>query len=268
MPAFELLVFAADPARAAAVLNAGASGVIVDWENKGKPERQQGADTEINFFGPEDLLRVRRRVNGHVICRINGFHGGTAEEIQKALDSGAGEIFLPMVRSLDHAERFLRWVNGRAQASILIETQQAILLAPELGAMPFRRIYIGLNDLAIDRGSSQLFAPVADGLLDSVRPHISTPAFGFGGLTLPERGSPVPCRLLLGEITRLDCSFTFLRRSFWRDTEGRDLNVEVPRILAAVTRAQMRRSDEVERDRQAFAAACRAGRAMAAAGSA
>lgn len=247
----DLLVFTADPARASTVLEAGAAGVIVDWENKGKPARQQGADTEINYFGPGDLRRVRMGARGHVICRINGPHSGTREEIDTAIDCGADELFLPMVRRLNDAENFIAWINGRAKASILIETLDAVLLAPELGQLPLNRIYAGLNDLAIDRRSHHLFAPVIDGLLDGLRPYIQVP-FGFGGLTLPECGHPIPCRLLLGEISRLRCSFTFLRRSFWRDMEGRDPRVEIPRILSAVAAAGGRSGAEIEAGHQCF----------------
>ncbi len=76
--------------------------------------------------------------------------------------------------------------------------------------------------------------------------------FGFGGLTVPERGAPVPCRLLMGEMIRLGCAFSFLRRSFHRDV--RDVPVEdaVPRMRAALARAAARPPGDVARDRRAL----------------
>ena len=71
----------------------------------------------------------------------------------------------------------------------------------------------------------------------------------MAGLTVPEGGHPVPCRLLAGELARLGASFTFLRRSFHADTAGRDLDVEVPRILAMVADARRRGLDRVASDR-------------------
>jgi hypothetical protein len=249
---FELLVFTVDPEQAQQVTAAGAAAVIVDWENKGKPERQAGADTEINNYGPEELLRLSRKTRCRLICRVNGMHSHSKQEIESAIRCGASEILLPMVRQLDEVERLLEWTNGRCQASILIETCAAVALAPRLNGLPLHRIYVGLNDLAIDRNSSSLFDPVADGTLDKLRSHITAIPFGFGGLTLPEAGHPIPCRLLRGELVRLNCSFTFLRRSFWRDMQGRDLQVEVPRILESVVQSRNRTPQQVEQDRIAF----------------
>ena len=56
--------------------------------------------------------------------------------------------------------------------------------------------------------------------------------------------------LLVAEVARLACDFTFLRRSFYRDTAGRDVAAEVPRIHAALDAAFAREQDEVARDRE------------------
>jgi hypothetical protein len=73
--------------------------------------------------------------------------------------------------------------------------------------------------------------------------------FGFGGLTLPDRGAPVPCRLLIAEMARISARFSFLRRSFLRDITGRSLQVEVPRLLEAISTAADRTHEEIRRDR-------------------
>jgi hypothetical protein len=72
--------------------------------------------------------------------------------------------------------------------------------------------------------------------------------FGVAGLTLPEGGRPVPCRLLTGALARLGASFTFLRRSFHADITGRDVAAEVPRILGAVEAARRRDPEQVAAD--------------------
>ena len=61
-------------------------------------------------------------------------------------------------------------------------------------------------------------------------------------------------------MARLDTDFTFLRRSFFSDIEGRELACEVPRIRDAVERAFLRSSDAVVRDRTALETAVRAWR--------
>jgi hypothetical protein len=58
--------------------------------------------------------------------------------------------------------------------------------------------------------------------------------------------------LLIGEMARLECSFSFLRRSFTRDTAGKRLQPLVPRIRAALLEAAARTAAEVQRDREEF----------------
>ena len=43
---FELLIFTTDVAEARSAIAGGASGIIVDWEQRGKQARQAGYDTE------------------------------------------------------------------------------------------------------------------------------------------------------------------------------------------------------------------------------
>lgn len=250
----ELIAFTNQPERAREVLAAGAAAVLVDWENQGKYERQAGANTEINADTWEDLVRVRRAVSGQLICRINGFHPGTQAEVESALAGGADEILLPMVRHCDDVVRVLEWSQGRCQVGILIETMAAVNQAEALGRLPLRRVYVGLNDLAIERGTTNIFQAVSDGTLDRLRPAVRGP-FGFGGLTLPDRGHPIPCRLLLGEIIRLRSSFTFLRRSFWRDTAGQDLEQAIELMCSAIAQAELRTPDQIAQDQAGFAVA-------------
>jgi hypothetical protein len=136
----------------------------------------------------------------------------------------------------------------------MIETVAAGAVAEGLARLPLSRAFVGLNDLAIERKSQNIFIPLVDGFLGRVRRPFRVP-FGFGGLTLPDRGSPIPCRLLIGEMARYDCDFGCLRRSFSADVRGRDLAVEVPRIHDALDRAFRRPPDAIARDRDELHAA-------------
>jgi hypothetical protein len=236
----DLLLFTVDPGWGADVVAAGAAGIVVDWERRGKGRRQRGEGTQINADTPEDLARMRAATDGRLLCRINGYGPWTAGEVDEAIARGADEILLPMVRTTDQVDRTLDLVAGRCGLGILIETQDAVDRTTTLAARPLSRIYVGLNDLRIDRGSLELFRPLIDGTVDDVRARVGLP-FGVGGLTLPECGAPVPGRLLAAELVRLTADFTFLRRSFTADMAGRDPFAEVPRLLAfidALRRAQ------------------------------
>lgn len=246
---FELLLFCADPARARRAERAGVDGLLVDWETAGKHRRQHGADTEINHDTVEDLKRVRQSVRGRVICRVNAPGPWTGRELEVAIEAGADEVLVPMVRSAHELERILDQIRGRCAVGCLIETSEAVARCHEIGSLPLARVYVGLNDLAIDRGTPSIFSAVADGTLERVREAICAP-FGFGGLTLPELGEPVPCRSLIGEMARLGCEFSFLRRSYKRDVPANAQLPAIRRIREALAAASLRDEPAVRRDRR------------------
>lgn len=248
---FELFLFSTDAAFIPEAVAAGVAGIIVDWEQLGKRERQAAADTQINQDTLDDLRRVRACTDARVICRINESGPQTAREVDDAIEAGADEILLPMVRTVTEVDALLAHVNGRCGVGILIETIAATMRAWELARLPLSRVYVGLNDLAIERRTPCIFAAIADGTVERVRAAFQVP-FGLAGLTLVDRGFPIPCRLLIGEMARLRCGFSFLRRSFHRDIRGREPALEIPRLLEELHEARGRSADEVVRDRQAL----------------
>ena len=245
---FEFLLFSTCPDMVGRAVEGGVDGIVVDWEFRGKPERQRGADTQINNDTLDDLVRIRALTPSPIIVRINGFHAATALEIQQAIDAGANEILLPMVDSTDQVKATIDMVNGRAGVGILVETVQALAIAPELGRLPLRRVYLGLNDLAIQRKSCNIFEPLIDGVLESVSENIEC-AFGFGGLTRPDRGHPIPCRLLMAEMARLHTSFCFLRRSFLADVAGISIAKELAGMRQAILESHKRTDTQISIDR-------------------
>ncbi|RBY88065.1 aldolase [Blastococcus sp. TBT05-19] len=253
----DLFLFTVDPRWGADVVAAGAAGIVVDWERRGKLRRQAGEGTQINSDTPEDLSAVRAATPGRVVCRINGAGPWTADEVDDAVRRGADEILLPMVRSVEEVDRTLDAVAGRCGLGILIETQDAVDRAADLAARPLSRIYVGLNDLRIDRRSTELFRPLVDGTVERVRAEVRMP-FGVGGLTLPGGGFPVPGDLLAAELVRMRTDFTFLRRSFIADMAGRDPFVEVPRLLACLDRFRAADGSGVAAAREEFVAAVEA----------
>jgi putative flippase GtrA len=230
----ELLLFSTDSVLVAEATAAGIDGFIVDWERRGKSRRQAGEGTQINEDTLEDLVRVRAATRRTVLCRIDGYGPWTAHQVERAIEAGADELLLPMVRNPQQVDRTLEHVAGRCSLGILIETQDGVQQAAQLARRPLSRVYVGLNDLRIDRGSASLFQPLVDGTVDEVRADVDPVPFGVAGLTLPDRGAPVPSRLLAAELVRLRASFTFLRRSFLADTAGRPLAPAVTQIRAAL----------------------------------
>ena len=245
---FELLLFTTDPILIRRAVSAGVDAIVIDWETRGKDRRQAGADTQINHDTPADLRRARASTTAPIVCRVNGVGDWTPDEIEAAIEGGATEILVPMVRSRDEVAFVLEHVDGRCGVGILVETCAAVHCAAEFTRLPLTRIYVGLNDLAIERRSRSLVEAVADGTVERVRTQASVP-FGFGGLTVPDRGSPIPCRLLMGEMMRIGCAFSFLRRSFLRDIADVPLEAAVRQIRGGLEAARCRAPHTVERDR-------------------
>jgi hypothetical protein len=251
---FELLLFSTDPAFIEEAVAAGVDGIVVDWEVAGKRRRQAGADTEINADTVEDLMRVRSRVEGRVLCRINPPGELTEEEVETAIRAGADEVLVPMVRARSELEQVLEIAGGRCGIGTLIETEEAVAHAQELAELPISRAYVGLNDLAIERRAANIFAAVADRTVERVSGAVDRP-FGFGGLTRPDRGDPIPCRLLIAEMARLGCGFSFLRRSYRRDVTSGTQARSIAQLRGALAAAAQRAPDQVKRDRRDLEAA-------------
>ncbi|MCO4747243.1 MAG: aldolase, partial [Proteobacteria bacterium] len=213
MSALELVLFSSELDDVRAMTQAGVDAFMVDCEWRGKENRQSGADTEI---APTDIERVGAfsKVPGaRVYCRVNGFGPWTADEVNTAIALGADRVFLPMARDADDIARYCDLVAGRAEAAILVETQQAVDAIDTIAAQPIDAVYVGLNDLAITRGTPWIWGAVTDGTVERVRDALAPEvAFGFGGAAVLGGGHPLPVELLLAEMARLRSDFTFLRR--------------------------------------------------------
>jgi hypothetical protein len=249
---FELLLFSVDPPFIAEAVAGGIDGILVDWERRGKRERQAGADTQVSSDTPEDLDRVRSATASQVILRLNPPGPQTAAEIERAIASGADELLLPMVRSAGEVESALGLVGGRCGLGILVETPEAVIAAGELARLPLSRAYVGLNDLAIARRHRNIFCSVTDGSVERLRCAFADIPFGFGGLTLPDRGRPVPCRLLIAEMARLSCDFAFLRRSYKRDVPRGRQAAGLGRMRRALYAARWRSPEMVQDEQRIF----------------
>lgn len=249
---FELWLFTTDADLACRCVDAGVEGVVIDWESANKMERQLGTDLECNQDTVEDLIRIRKAVSTKIVCRINAMGVGPEDEVESAIGAGADLILLPMVKCREDVEKFLKFINLRTAAGILLETEEAVANAAKIAELPIDYAYVGLNDLAISRKSKNIFTAVADGTVDRLREIFSKPRFGFGGVTVVDKGFPVPFGLLLDEMSRLDCDFGFLRRSFKRDIQGRDINAEIANILGAFAARQNRTDEAKINDRLEF----------------
>jgi hypothetical protein len=243
-----LLLFTHEPKYGAAAIDAGVAGIVVDWEARGKAARQGGVDTEVNLGTAEDLAAMRSVVAGHLVCRINNEPGTRRADLRLACDLGANEVWLPMVRRVDEVEDCLGGLPAGVALGVLAETREALRMGRALGELPLARVFVGLNDYRIDRGHRGLFDPLVDGTLERFRDEFGG-ALGFAGVTDPERGRPLPQRLLLAEMARMRCAFGVARRSFRADTPQAALAATVRRIDREYAALLARDGNATQRDR-------------------
>jgi hypothetical protein len=248
----ELVLFENDLKSARRHIQCGIGSFLVDLELVGKDIRQLGFDTEINAGTMDDIRALSEISQARVWCRLNRFGTYTACEVEEAIVSGAAVLILPMATSLQEVRDFLSLIGSRCESCIMIETRESVRFAPELESMPIDSVFFGLNDYAICRGSRNIFEAIENGTVESVIRAMPTKRSGFGGLTHMSLGSPVPSAKLLEELCRLDCKFTFLRRSFRRDSQKIDPSQIVLGINNYWQACKSRSSDKTAEDHQEF----------------
>ena len=216
MSQFELFAFYSNEDHLHTLDQTEISGYVVDLEKKGKRLRQQLYDTQVTEHTQEDLIKVRQYTNKWLICRINNSGLLDTDELSRVIDAGTDEIIVPMVKSEKEIESILSITNNRAKVSVMLETLEAIEILESLNELPIERIYVGLNDLAIQSKSKNIFSPLVDGTIERIASKVDK-KLGVAGLTHPNLGHPIPCQWLIDIMKTHACSFGILRRSFYRD---------------------------------------------------
>ena len=244
----EMFIFKADDHLIQHAAVARVDSLIIDWERKGKDDRQTGYSTQIGKDTLEDLIHFRNQNFIPITVRIDGGISFDRDQLELAIDNGAGKIILPMSESVKQVEDFLNILDGRCQSIIQIETQDLINECSDLSTLPWDYCYIGLNDLMISREDNFLWNPLLDGTIDEIYNLLGHRKVGFGGITVMGAGKPLPFEMLLKEMSRLNCSLSFLRRSFFRDIKGKELQSEFKKIRKAWDTFNKRDDHEITKD--------------------
>ena len=216
---FRLTLLTDDPALAAEADAAGVDRIGADLEHMGKAARQAGADVRLSSHTVEDLGAVAGVVKrASAFVRINPLHPGSPQEIETVLAVGAQAVMLPYFEGPQDAERFVRLLDGRARALLLVETPAAVAQAREIFAVAgIDEAMLGLNDLRLAMGLESHFqllvSPRAAQLAEeAARAGLRLSA---GGVASPEaQGLPIPPDLVLAQYPRLGITGAWLSRSF------------------------------------------------------
>lgn len=211
----------------------GVDRIFVDMEYIGKAERQGNLDTVKNHHTIHDI-QVLRGVLTHseLLVRVNPIHEKTdeydssEEEIEASIQAGADIIMLPFFKTVEEVKRFLRIVNGRVRAMLLLETPEAVEVLDEILDIPgIDEIHIGINDLSLGYKKRFMFELLTDGTVERLCRQIGQKGifYGFGGIASLGRGL-VPAELIIKEHYWLGSRMAILSRSFCNVDQFEDIN--------------------------------------------
>ena len=212
---------------------AGVDWIFVDMEFIGKDVRQKGLDTVQNHHTFEDIVNIKKSVHqAKVLVRVNPIHDAmrdypsSEDEIDATVAAGADIIMLPYFKRVDEVSKFLKYVDGRAETCLLVETPESALQLDKILELDgIDRVHIGLNDLHLALGMKFMFELLADGTIDQLAAKIKKKGipFGFGGIAKLEGGA-LPGASVLKEHYRLGSSMVIIGRSFCNTDKITDLN--------------------------------------------
>jgi 2-keto-3-deoxy-L-rhamnonate aldolase RhmA len=250
----KFIIIENNPLSASLYQQSGVERIMIDLEVLGKTERQGHLDAVLSYHSNNDVEAVKKVLStSSLLVRINPWNSASAAEIEDVISKGAEIIMLPMARSLNEAEQFLKAVNKRTRTIFLLETLEAVKLTEKILSLKgFDEFYIGLNDLSIAMKNSFMFEALAEGLVDNLSALFNRAAvpFGFGGLGTAEGGA-IAGEMVIKEHARLGSSMVILSRTF-KKAAGNDLpniTAEVQKLRAIYNQALTRTQAEIAADK-------------------
>ncbi len=243
------------PDTAAAMDAAGVDRVMIDLERRGKLERQGSRDTWISHHTLDDIAVVRPQLaKASLLVRVDPWGQGSNDQVDDVIARGADVVMLPMLRERSEAEAFIAAVDGRAKASLLLETAPAIgRLDDILECAGIDEVHIGLNDLHVEMNLAFMFELLAFGMMDFVAARLRGRGipFGIGGVA-PEGAGPISAQLILSEHARLGSTACILSRGFLRGAlASQECLVDALRGQLAELRTYARLAQDLSADAQA-----------------
>lgn len=146
----------------------GVDRIWIDLETLGKEERQKGMNTVKSKHTVGDIKKIKPLLTkAEMLVRINPWHNGSEKEIDEVISAGADIIMLPMWKTPDEVENFLKTVNRRCKTTLLLETREAVeCLDKVLKHSNMDEIHIGLNDLHLSYGLDFMFELLSNGIVE------------------------------------------------------------------------------------------------------
>lgn len=160
----------------------GVDRIWIDLETLGKEERQRGMNTVKSKHTIDDIKIIKPLLTrAEMLVRINPWHDGSEKEIEEVISAGADMIMLPMWKTVEEVENFLRTVAGKCKTTLLLETREAVECLDEVlkhGDMD--EIHIGLNDLHLSYGLDFMFELLSNGIVEKIVKKIKRTGIPYG----------------------------------------------------------------------------------------
>lgn len=196
---------------------AGVDRIWIDLETLGKEERQAGMNTVKSKHNISDISLIKPLLTtSSMMVRVNPINPNSKAEIDAVIKAGAEYVMLPMYRTKNDVEAFLRFVNGRVKTMLLLETIDAQKNLLDYVDLPgIDEIHIGLNDLHLAYGKKFMFELLADGTVESIVNILKIRGikYGFGGFARVGYGI-LPAEMILTEHYALGSQMAILSRGF------------------------------------------------------
>lgn len=196
----------------------GVNIIFIDLEIIGKEKRQGHLDTVISRHKMEDIPLIKKSLKkSKLLVRINPFYEKTNQEVEQAIEYGADIIMLPMVKNEDETSKFIKAIDRRCKAMLLIERKEAVERIEKILAVNgIDEIHIGLNDMHLSYKNKFMFEPLINGTVENickVAKKNKIP-YGIGGVSKIGTGD-LPAEKILIEHYRLGSNKVILSRSFY-----------------------------------------------------
>lgn len=219
----ELMFITNNPEIATEAQLAGVDRIFVDLEILGKIERQGHLNTVISYHTMEDVSKIRKVIKDcELLVRVNPIHGGSSEEINEVISRGADIVMLPMFKTAQEVDYFVKCVGGRAKVCLLLETSQALVRIDQILEIEgIDEIHIGFNDLHLSMNLDFMFEPLSGGIVEYICKKIKAKGikYGFGGVANLGNGM-LPAELILAEHYRLGSEMVILSRAFYEGAKA------------------------------------------------
>ena len=212
-----LMYITNSPAVALIAEKYGVDRIWIDLETLGKEERQKGMNTVKSNHTIQDIEIISNILTkAELLVRVNPWNETSISEIEAVIAAGADRVMLPMWKSIDEVDMFLKIVNKRVHTTLLLETKESVeCLDAVLNNPLLEEIHIGLNDLHLSYGLTFMFELLTNGVVEQICEKCKSKniPYGFGGIAKLGDGM-LPAEKIVMEHYRLGSTIAILSRSF------------------------------------------------------